>query len=197
MFAEFVDRPTSGQFPEKHFGQVTPNSAWVLFTGKDYQQWVGSFARGWEGFATLIINLEEHEQAFVVVGGDGYLINISQQELINQDELSGIKTAIADVERQRIIFSDGYNLQCIDFKGKVSILFDKNYFDEVELLEIRDNNLYARYWYYQRDSSPFSFEMDLVTKEVKDSYNDQATDTQMNESNNPSVIDKLKMWFKN
>ena len=197
MFAEFVDRPTSGQFPEKHFGQVTPYSAWVLFTDKYYQQWVGSFARGWEGFATLIINLEEREKTFVVKGGNGYLIDISQQELVNQDELSGIKTAIADVERQRIIFTDGYNLQCIDFKGKVYILYDRNYFDEVELLEIRNNNLYARYWYYQRDSSPFSFEMDLVTKEVKDSYDDQVTDTQMNETNNPSAIDKLKKWFKN
>ena len=197
MFAEFVDRPTSGQFTEKHFGQVTPYSAWVLFTDKDYQQWVGSFARGWEGFATLIINLEKQEKAFVVAGGDGYLIDISQQELINEDELSGIKTAIADVVRQRIIFSDGLNLQCIDFEGKVSILYDDHYFDDVELLEIRDNTLYARYWYYQRDSSPFSFEMDLATKEVKDSYNDQATDTQMNKSNNSSAIEKIKMWFKN
>jgi hypothetical protein len=176
MFAEFIDRPISGQFQEKHFGQVTPYSIWVLFTDKGYQHWVGSFAQGWEGFPTLIFNLDEQEKALIVAGGDGYLINVLQKELLNEDELSGIKTAITDAERQRIIFSDGLNLHCIDFDGKVSILYDDHYFDDVELLEIRDGKLYARYWHYQSGNKPFSFEMDLVTREVKDSFYDQSTD---------------------
>ena len=76
-------------------------------------------------------------------------------------------------------------------------MYDNYYFDDVELLEIRDNTLFARYWYYQRDSSPFSFEMNLITKEVKDSYNDQTQDIQIKERNNSSAIDKIKKWFKN
>jgi hypothetical protein len=196
MFAEFIDRPISGQFPEKHFGQVTTYAAWVLFTDKNYQQWVASFAQGWEGFGSLIVNLEEQEKAFVAAGGDGYLIDISHRELHSKGELSGIKTAIADVERQKIIFSDGLNIQCIDFEGKVSILYDEHYFDDIELLEVRDSTLYARYWYYQRDSSPFSFEMNVVSKEVKDSYNDLTPDTQTMGLNSSSVANKTKRWFK-
>ena len=105
MFVEFIDRPISGQFQEKHFGQVTPYAAWALFTNNDYSQWAGSFARGWEGFATLIINLEKEAKAFVVAGGDAYLIDVTTQQMLNKEELSGIKTAISDAERERIIFS--------------------------------------------------------------------------------------------
>jgi hypothetical protein len=173
MFAEFIDRPISGQFPEKHFGPVTTYVAWVLFTDKDYQQWVGSFPLGWEGFASIIINLEVQDKAFVVAGGNGYFIDISRRELVSKDKLTAIKTAIAELANQQVIFSDGLIIQCIDFEGKNSILFDKYYFDEIELLEVRDNTLYARYWYYQGGSSPFSFEMNLLTKEAKDSLNEE------------------------
>ena len=196
MFVEFIDKPISGQFPEKHFGQVTPYAAWALFTSEDFGQWAGSFARGWEGFATLIITLEEQEKAFIVAGGDAYLIDVTKQQLLNKEDISGIKTAISDAERGRIIYSDGLYLHCIDFAGKISVLYDKNYFDDIELIEVKDNTLYARYWYYQRDSSPFTFEMNLVTNQVKDSYYDQVPDTSTNETNNSSAIDKLKRWFK-
>ena len=192
MFAEFIDRPVSGQFQEKHFGQVTPYSIWVLFTDKDYQQWVGSFAQGWEGFATLIVNLDEQEKALIVAGGDGYLIDVLQKELLNEDELLGIKTAIADAERKKIISSDGLNLRGIDFDGKVSILYDDHYFDDVELLEIREGKLYARYWHYQSSSKPFTFEMDLVTREVKDSFYDQSTVDNTSESQNSSTVNKIR-----
>src|SRR3954466_3751447 len=143
MLAEFIYRPISGQFLEVHFGNVTPYSAWVLFTDKSYKQWTGSFARGWEGFATLIINVEEHERAFIVAGGNGYLINLTKKQLVNNMELSDIKTAIADVKRKRIIFSNSFNIQYIDFDGKISTLFNEHYFDEIELLEIRGDELFA------------------------------------------------------
>lgn len=200
MFAEFIDRPISGCFPEQHFGPVTPYAAWVMFTDKDYQQWVGSFAQGWEGFATSIINLEEYEKTLIIAGGNGYLIEVTKRQLLNETELSAIKTAIADPGRQRIIFSNGLNLQYIDFDGKISILYGEYFFDDIELLEIKDDKLYAHYWYYRRDSNPFSFEMDLVTKEIKDSYHDQTPDTktkEKKENKTPSVIDKIKNWFKN
>ena len=170
MFAEFIDRPISGQFPEKHFGQVTTYVAWVLFTDNDYQQWFASFPRSWEGFASIIINLEVCDKAFVVAGGNGYFIDIFRRELVSKNEFTGIKTAIADLANQKVIFSDGLSIQCIDAEGNVSILFDDYYFDDIEFLEIKDNYLHARYWYYQGGSNPFSFKINLFSKEVKDSY---------------------------
>jgi len=194
MIAEFIYRPISGQFPEKHFGFITPHSLWVKFIDKDNQEWVGSFSQGWEGYATSIINFENEEKTFVVSGGQGYLIDTTRRDQLNKIVLSGIQTAIADPNHRRVIFSSGYDLQCIDFDGKSSTLFDKNFFDDIELMEIRDNKLSARYWYYQRDKDPFHFEIDLETNHTKDTY--QLADI-TNLSNNPTltIIQKISKWF--
>lgn len=197
MFAEFIDRPISGQFPEKHFGRIMPHSLWVKFADKDHQEWVGSFTQGWEGHATSIINLETEEKAFVVAGGEGYLIDIVQRQQLNTDELSEIKSAIAGPGRQRIIFSSSYDLQTVDFNGLHSVvLFEKCYFDDIELTEIRNNKLYARYWYYRRDSEPLHFEIDLETKEVKNTYFDPVSSTYTNDNPNPTFLQKISKWFK-
>ena len=196
MFAEFIDRPISGQFPEKHFGRFTPYSSWVKFTDNDYREWVGSFTRGWEGHATLIINFEIDDKALVAAGGQGYLIDIAERQQLNTDELSEIKSAIADPEGQRVIFSSGYGLQTVDLNGLRFTLFDKYYFDDIELTEIRNNKLYARYWYYQRDNEPYRFEIDLETKEVKDTYFDTVSKTYTNENPNPTLFQKISNWFK-
>jgi len=170
MLAEFIDRPISGQFPEKHFGSIEPFAKWVKFTDNNYQEWAGSFTKGWDGNPTLIINLENERNAFIVVGGIGYFVDIIARKLTNDIEISGIKTVIADITNRRIIFSCGYNLQCLDFEGKIFTLFDDYFFDEIEFIKISDNKLYIRYWYYQRDENPFTFELDLKTYEVKDSF---------------------------
>ena len=58
----------------------------------------------------------------------------------------------------------------MDIKGNDFVLFDNYYFDDIKLNEIRNNKLYATYWNYQTSNEPFSFEIDVVTKEVKDSF---------------------------
>lgn len=172
MIAEFIEQPISGKFTEKHFGQVTSNATWILFTNNKYEQWVASFDSGWSGYSNFIIPLEEQERAFVVVGGVGYLIDISNQDVTNFQFHSGIKSIIYDEVRVRAIYSDGLDIRFINYEGVVSILYDSRYFDDVELLEIKENTLHARYWYYQGADTPFSFEMNLVTGEFKDSYDD-------------------------
>jgi hypothetical protein len=170
MSAEFIEMPISGKFTEKHIGNVTSNATWILFTNNKYEQWVASFDSGWSGYSNFIIPLEEHERAFVVVGGVGYLVDISNQDVMNFQFHSGIKTIIYDEVRGRAIYSDGLDIRFINYDGVVSILYDSRYFDDVELLEIKENTLHARYWYYQGANTPFSFEMNLVTGEIRDSY---------------------------
>ena len=172
MFAEFIDKPVSGKFPEKHFGQVTSNATWILFTNNEYEQWVASFDSGVRGYWNSIILFEEKERAFVVVGGVGYLIDVSDKQILNSQFHSGIKSAIYDDVRVRVIFSDGLDIRCINYEGLVSTLYDSRYFDDVELLEIKENDLHARYWYFQGADTPFLFKFNLVTGEVKDSYDD-------------------------
>jgi hypothetical protein len=196
MYAEFIYRPLSGQFPEKHFGEVTPHVSWVKFMDNDYQEWVGSFAQGWEGYVTCIVNLEENDLAFIVTGGFGYLIDIRKRELLNQTAISDIKTALADLDRRRVIFSEGIGLKCIDFAGNVTTLLNQPFFDEIELLNIKDHRLYAHYWYYQRVGNPFCFEMNLQTNEYYNSLNEQVNQNQIAKGTKPSVIEKLKKWFR-
>lgn len=196
MFAEFIYRPTSGQYPEKHFGAISPNCLWVKFTDKEYQDWVGSFQQGWDGYGTFIINLDKQEKAFVVAGGQSFLIDISTRLLLNRQEISDTKSAILNDDQTIIYFSGGYDLQFLDLEGNVSVLFDNYYFDDIELIEIKDNKLYAKYWYYQRDKEPFHFEINLQTKEVKDSYYDNGKQEYTNENPNPSLFDRIIKWIK-
>jgi hypothetical protein len=174
MFAEFIDRPITGQFPEKHFGDVSPYSSWVKFTDKIFQEWVGSFAQNWDGYLTSIINFEKQEIAFVIACGNGYLVDIAKRQLLSDKVIEAITSAIKDYKRQSVIFTNGYNLQIMDKTGKASILLDKYFFDEIEFLEIRDDILFARYWYYQKSGQPFSFQMNLLNFEIIDTFNDLA-----------------------
>lgn len=172
MFVEFISRPIAGQFSEKHFGATSPDCLWVKFTDKNYQDWVGSFQRGWGGEGTFIINLDKQEKALVVAGGQSYIIDIATKQLINKQEISGTKSAIQNNDQTLIYFSNGYDLQFLDLNGNVSVLLDTYYFDDIEFIEIKDNKLYLKYWHYQRDRAPFHFEIDLHTKEIKDTFYD-------------------------
>lgn len=196
MFAEFIHKPTSGEYPEKHFGIISPNCLWVKFTDKEYQQWVGSFQQGWDGNGTFIINLDKEEKAFVVAGGQSFLVDISTGQLLNKQEISGTKSAILNDDQTIIYFSGGYNLQFLVLSGNVSVLFDDYYFDDIELIEIRDNKLYAKYWHYQQDKEPFHIEINLQTKEIKNSYYDSIRQEYINKNPNPSLLYRIKRWIK-
>ncbi len=50
---------------------------------KEYQNGVGSFQQGWEGYGTFIINIDTQEKAFIVSGGQSFLIDISTNQLLN------------------------------------------------------------------------------------------------------------------
>ena len=184
-----------GNIPWKHFGAILPNSIWIKFTDKDYQEWVGSFERGWDGYGTFIINLDQQEKVFVVLGGKGFLIDITKRAQLNINEIADIKTAPPNYKQTIVYFSGGYNLQFIDLTGNVSVLFDNYFFDDIELIEIKDDKLYAKYGHYQRDTEPFRFEINLLTKEVKDSFNDNSIKEYPYKNPNLSLFDKLRKWI--
>lgn len=191
MNAEFIYQPISGTYPEKHFGKVTPNSLWVKFTTKDEQEWVGSFEQSWIEEAKFIIILKRTEKVFVVASGQSFLIDINSCEQLNKLEISDTKTALLNEQDEFIYYSSGFDLRYTDNQGNDEILFDKYYFDDVKLVEIKDNKLYATYWNYQTSSNPFHFEIDLLTKEVKDSFYNEESKTYSKENSNPNLLNKL------
>ena len=83
----------------------------------------------------------------------------------------------------------------MDIKGNDFVLFDNYYFDDIKLNEIRNNKLYATYWNYQTSNEPFSFEIDVVTKEVKDSFYNSETKSYSYENPKPSFLSKLTQWI--
>lgn len=195
MNSEFIYRPISGQYPEKHFGNISPNCLWVKFVDKDEQEWVGSFEQSWVEQGTFIINLTRKGKAFIVAGGQTFLIDINTREQLNKTVISDTKTAITDEQGENIYYSSGFDLRFMDIKGNDFVLFDNYYFDDIKLNEIKDNKLYATYWNYQTSNEPFRFEIDVVTKEVKDSFYNSETKSYSYENPKPTFFSKLTKWI--
>lgn len=195
MNAEFIYRPISGQYPEKHFGKITPNCLWVKFVDKYEQDWVGSFEQSWVDQGTFIIDLIKKGKVFIVAGGQTFLIDINTRKQLNKTEISDTKTAIVDEKEENIYFSSGFDIRYMDIKGNDFVLFDNYYFDEIKLNEIKENKLYATYWNYQTSNEPFQFEIDVVTKEVKDSFYNPETKSYSYKNIKPTFLAKLTKWI--
>lgn len=187
MNAEFIYRPISGEYPEKHFGKTTSNCLWVKFVNNNGLEWVASFEESWVENEKHLINIKEENKVFIVADGQTYLIDINTRELLNKKEFSDTKTVILDIERKKIYFSDGYDLKFMDYEGNYSVIYNENHFDEIRLLNVSGNKLSAIYWNYQTSNQPFKLEIDLDTKEVKDSYDSYIK---------PNLIQKLSKWIK-
>jgi hypothetical protein len=195
MNAEFISRPISGQYPEKHFGKITPNCLWVKFVDKDDKEWVGSFEQGCFEQGTFIIKLNKSGRVFIVVGGETYLIDINSKKQLNKSEFSDTKTAILYEQEETIYYSNGFNIRYLDNKGNNFILFDDYYFDDIKLVEIKGAKLYATYLNYQTSNKIFKFEIDLVTKEVKDSFYNIEKKINSNENTKLTLFTKLMKWI--
>lgn len=192
MHVEFINKPVSGKYPEKHFGNITPNCLWVKFTD-DENEWVGSFETGWVKDAKLIFQLQNHK-AFIIVNGHGYLIDVISKEQINESVITHIESALPNTEDDKIYFIDGFDIKYVNSDGSVDVLLSDYNFDKIILIKIKDNKLYAKYWHYQANTNSFNFEIDLITKEVKDSF--YIEEKQMN-TDKPKIglVDRIKNYF--
>ncbi|RRA92381.1 hypothetical protein [Paenimyroides viscosum] len=192
MHVEFINKPVSGKYPEKHFGNITPNCLWVKFTD-DENEWVGSFETGWVKDAKLIFQLQNHK-AFIIANGHGYLIDFNLKEQINESVISHIESALLNAVNDTIYFIDGFDIKYVNSDGSVDVLLSDYNFDKIILIKIKDNKLYAKYWHYQANTNSFNFEIDLITKEVKDSF--YIEEKQMN-TDKPKIglVDRIKNYF--
>lgn len=195
MYAAFIDTPVSGTYPEKHFGRITPACLWVKFTANNGEEWVGSFQAGWEKYLNTILGLDKHEKAFVIAGGLGYMIDVRTKEQKNTMEIAEIKSAITDNDQETICYSNGSQLCSIDKNGNAITLHNRAYFEEIKLVEIRDHKLYATYLYDDYDKTLYRLEIDILTKEVKDSFYDTARNEYVHTNPNPGFFGRIWQWF--
>lgn len=195
MNVELIQRPMSGEYPEKHFGRITHYCQWVKFTTNNEQEWVGSFEDGGIEGGTFIIQLHKTEKAFVVSGGLIFLVDVNSQELIKKTEEAYIQSAVLDEEKEIVYYTDGANINYIDSTGNNNTLFGNYYFDGIKLTTICNNKLYATYYNYQSSNNAFHLEIDIITKEIKDSYYDADSNTFSYKNPEPSLLKKLKNWL--
>ncbi|KQM75234.1 hypothetical protein ASE74_20660 [Pedobacter sp. Leaf216] len=193
MFAEFIYRPPSGEYQEKHFGDTASDCSWVKFTTDVGDEWVGSFQNGWLDNSRIIKLLDRHEKAFIVANGAAYLINTTTRQLVNSTEISDVKTVLVDNDQYNTYYSNGYDLRFIDIHGSETCLFEYNGFDDVQLTNIKDNKLYATYFHYQDSNKQFHIELDLITKQVRDSLYDA---TQPATSETAQNVKDSKPWWR-
>jgi hypothetical protein len=68
--------PSSGEFPEIHFGEHFVNPLWIRFVDNDLDNWLGCFPSDYPNVLNKVLVDSTNESAFVVSGGVGYLIDI-------------------------------------------------------------------------------------------------------------------------
>ena len=82
-FEKLEKAPLSGEYYEKHFGNVDANSLWMKFYSDDKEPWIGSFKNG--GFKIENQRFFENnskQQVAILKNGAFYIINYDSKELI-------------------------------------------------------------------------------------------------------------------
>jgi len=93
-------------------------------------------------------------------------------------------------------FANRFDLKKINRQGKVTVLFDDYFTDEIKLEQIRDGKLYAEYQYYQKGENPFRVEIDLISKETMDCFFDKKNDKYTYENPFPNLIERISSMIK-
>ncbi len=86
-FEKLKKSPTSGEYNEKHFGNVDANPLWIKFHPDEEIGWIGSFENG--GFKLVnekILESETKPQIAILTNGAFYLVNYSSKELVFHPE---------------------------------------------------------------------------------------------------------------
>lgn len=79
--AAFEKLPLSGDYDEYDFGESGGERFWVKFTDDEAREWCGKFSFGWKGKEGKVALLPGGK-AFVLVGGQGYFIDIGARALL-------------------------------------------------------------------------------------------------------------------
>jgi hypothetical protein len=115
--------PLSGQYPEFSFGQRFNSSLWTEFKSQSVDIWYGCFAKMWDkGFSTTLIDNNGHT-AFIVAGGQGFLIDVVNKKLIlTTDDYPAIESAIKTNNPEYYIAGMFYSAYVIDTKGEIKTI---------------------------------------------------------------------------
>jgi hypothetical protein len=168
MSAEILNQtPTSGDYSEKHFGHTFNFQLWVKFTDNNFQEWVGCFSRPNQTFDKVLTD-NANETAFIVAGGQGYLIDISTRELLHEmEDIHVLESLIHTTNPEYFLVGACYCIYIFDNR-KLIKRYDPNFtVDGIYFTEQRDQKAIGHLssYEYQQDLN-VGFEFDLVTNEM-------------------------------
>ena len=168
MTAEILKTiPCSGEFPEKHFGTHFNSRLWVKFTDNDFQDWVGCFSKPYQIFDTVLTDFK-NETAFVVAGGKGYLVDITNRELIYEiAEIPTIESAISTTNPDYFLVGACYTLYVMNKQGLVKTIDPDFITDGIYLIEQNKNVAVGHLFSGMYSDTNIGFELDLQTFELK------------------------------
>jgi hypothetical protein len=115
--------PISGQYSEFSFGERFNSPLWTEFKSQTGDIWYGCFAKMWDkGFSTALIDNNGHT-AFIVAGGQGFLIDTVNKKLIlTTEDYPAIESAIKTNNPEYYIAGMFYSAYVIDTKGEIKTI---------------------------------------------------------------------------
>jgi hypothetical protein len=167
MNALILDKvPFSGEYPEKHFGEHFNSILWVKFTDNACQEWVGSFSKVYSDFNKVLTD-NATETAFVIAGGQGYLIDINTKELLHETDIPTIESLIHTSNPEYYLLGACYCIYIFDNR-KLLKRYDPPFtVDGIWFREQQGQKAIGELYsgQYQQDSN-LEFSFDLVTHEI-------------------------------
>lgn len=115
--------PISGQYPEFSFGERFNSPLWVEFKSQSGDIWYGCFPKMWDkGFNTALIDNNGHS-AFIVAGGQGFLIDIvNKKRIVTTEDYQAIESAIKTMNPEYYMAGLFDSAYVIDTKGEIKRL---------------------------------------------------------------------------
>jgi hypothetical protein len=156
------EAPIAGQYPEVHFGQGFIYARWIEFEDGNYEKWVGCFSCPCEdGFDQIIFD-DQNQFAFVIAGGQGYLLDVASRELLYQtNEYPLIESVLYTRNPAYFLAGASYCIYVFNHQGLLKEIRPDNFIDGIQLQRQESNKVIGVIDAYMYDDCKVRFELDL------------------------------------
>ena len=161
--------PFSGSYPEKHFGQNFNYQIWVEFEDNNFNKWLGCFPKHFPHphFDKTFVD-KNNNNAFVVIGGIGYLIDIANQTLLYQtEEYPAIESAMVTADPDFFIAGVMYSVYIFDKSGLFKEIKPDFFVDGIFFTGQKGKNAFGDLYSSVYQGFNVGFELNLETFEMK------------------------------
>lgn len=161
--AEIIDKPLSGTYEEKIYGNLSDNWIWIKFTDENYYEWCGQFNGDF-----VKVDISEHLKITYVATIFGiYLINSENYELIKYIELMGINDTSLSPNGSYLV-ADGYDIYVLNNQELENQNLNNDFLlDDINFVEWKDQKLIIECLEMFSENSKIVAEYDENSKKVK------------------------------